>query len=83
MVGLNMVFVVYKTDSLHSYASRDIIGIADNVFAAIRICKEQARKEFEEINEEQEDNLLNIYQTQGYSGDGEFHFESVNVNTLL
>ena len=83
--GNNMknMFVVYKTDSWHSYASREIIGVTTTVKNAVTICKKQAYKENLFINKEQEFNLYNIKQTQGYNGEGEFHFEEVPVNTLI
>lgn len=77
------VFLVYKTDNLHSYASRDIIGIATDKNLAIAIISEKCRKESEELSSEQRYNLSNIFQTQGFSGEGEFQFESVQLNTLL
>ena len=39
------VYIVYKTDAYHSYASRDVIGIATELIIAIDICKQQAKKE--------------------------------------
>lgn len=77
-----MTFLVYKTDVHHSYASRDIIGVADCKANAICICQEQAKKD-EEISEEQLWNLATLKQTQGYDGEGEFQFEEVQINTLL
>ena len=46
------------------------------------ICQEQAKKD-KEISEEQLWNLSTLKQTQGYSGEGEFQFEEVQLNTLL
>ena len=76
-------YLVYKTDAQHSYASRDIIGIADNQHHAVHICQLQAKKEAETISDEELWNLRGIKQTQGYSGEGEFQFEEVELNTLL
>jgi hypothetical protein len=78
-----MIYLVYKTDSFHNYASRDIIGVADHEAHAIHICQLQAKRDSEEISEEQLFNLRNIKQTQGYSGEGEFQFEGIQENTLL
>lgn len=79
------VFIVYKTDSHHSYKSRDIIGIATDKFEAIRICVIQSKKEGYPIkmsyNSYQE--LFNLKQSQSYKGEGEFQYESVQLNTLL
>lgn len=80
---MEAVILVYKTDAHHSYRSRDIIGIATTASMAIALCHAQARKEGEKIVPEQIHNLRNIKQTQGYSGAGEFQYESVNVNVLL
>lgn len=77
------IYLVYKTHSHHSYASRDIIGIATTQARAITICKLQAEKEGDKINREQLFNLQTIKQTQGYKGAGEFQYESVNVDVLL
>lgn len=77
------MYLIYKTDNWHSYASRDIIGIATTHTIAIDICRKKARKEGEKISEEQQWNLKNIKQTQGYSGEGEFQFEEVETNKLL
>ena len=80
---MDSVFIVYKTDNWHSCASRDTIGIATSRFAAIEICKEQAKKENKKIDKDQLFNLSNLKQTQGYSGDGEFQFEEITLNKLL
>lgn len=80
---MKSLFVVYKTDEWHSYSSRDIIGICTNTRTAIKICKEKAKKEFKNIDKEQLFNLQNIKQTQGYSGEGEFQFEEIEINVLL
>lgn len=77
------LFLVYKTDAWHSYASRDLIGACTNKPSVIRIIKQKAKKEGEKIGNDQLFNLNNISQTQGYFGDGEFHFESVELNKLL
>lgn len=76
------VFIVYKTDPWHSYASRDLLGVGTSKNHAIKLCKEQASKEGERISSDQLFNLNNINQTQGYSGEGEFVIEPVTVNTL-
>lgn len=80
---MNQVFLVYKTDVHHSYASRDVIGIATSPAMAICICQEQARKEHGKINKEQLFNLTTLQQTQGYKGAGEFQFESITTDILL
>lgn len=80
---MKKVFLVYKTDSHHSYNSRDIIGVTTNDIKAIVICKAQAKKENEVITEEQLWNLTNLKQTQGYSGEGEFQFEAIEVDKLI
>ena len=77
------VFLVYKTDAHHSYASRDVIGIATDQITAINICQEQAEKEGEEISEQELWNLSNLKQTQGYQGEGEFQFEEIKTDCLL
>lgn len=80
---MKQVFIVYKTDSHHSYASRDIIGVATTERKAIQICKWRATKENEKISKEQLINLGNMKQTQGYAGDGEFMYEAAQTNCQL
>lgn len=82
---MNQVFLVYKTDVQHSYASRDIIGIATTHAIACFLCQYQAKKEGFKIpiNSDQWHNLFNLKQTQGYKGEGEFQFEAVNTDILL
>jgi hypothetical protein len=80
---MKIIFLTYKTDVWHSFSSRDIIGCATTKSKAIELCKLQAEKEDETITEDELFNLDNINQTQGYSGEGEFHIEEVNINELL
>jgi len=77
------VFIVYKIDTWHSYASRDTIGVVTTIDIAITICKQHAKKSGKKIHKEELWNLANIKQTQGYRGEGEFHIEPVDVNVLL
>lgn len=80
---MNEIFLVYKTDAHHSYASRDLIGVATDFSIAVDICQQQAKKEGEEIESEEIFNLRNIKQTQGYSGTGEFDIETTSTDILL
>ena len=77
------MFLIDKTDAWHSYASRDLIAVAYSLEDAINLCKEQADKESETIDNDQIFNLNNIKQTQGYKGEGEFDIDEVQVNTLF
>lgn len=78
-----MIYLVYKTDVWHSYASRDIIGVCTTLAHAYDAIRQQARKEGEKLTEEDIFNLVNIKQTQGYTGDGEFQIEGIEKNKLL
>ena len=80
---MQSIFLVYKTDSNHSYASRDIIGVATTKNHAITLCIEQAQKEGFTLDSDQLFNIKNIEQTQGYEGEGEFHYEQMETDTLL
>lgn len=77
------MFLVYKTDSHHSYASRDIIGVCVDLGRAIAVCIYKATKEGEKITKAQLVHLRQKKQTQGYFGDGEFVIEAVRTNILL
>jgi len=78
-----MIILVYKTDAVHSYASRDLIGAATSPEDAYTLCCEQAMCEGNELDDDQLFNLQNIKQTQGYSGEGEFQFEEIETDVLL
>jgi plasmid replication initiation protein len=77
------IYLIYKTDNWHSYASRDLIAIANTHNKAIALCKKQAKKEGNKISQDELFNLNNISQTQGYEGEGEFVIETVEKNVLL
>ena len=80
---MESVFLVYKTDAWHSYASRDLIGVGNTILSAMALCVQQSRKENTKINGDQLWNLENLKQTQGYNGEGEFVIEEVNTDNLL
>jgi len=80
---LDSVFIVYKTDNWHSYKSRDIIGLSDTQEGAIELCQAKAKDEGEAIDDIELFHLNNIQQTQGYSGEGEFQFEEMDINVLI
>ncbi|HTN09214.1 hypothetical protein [Agriterribacter sp.] len=77
------MFLLYKTDTWHSYASRDLLAVCTTKPQVLRLCRLQALKENETLTSDDIFNLHTICQTQGYTGEGEFHFEEVKVNTLL
>ena len=79
---MDNVFAVYKTDAHHSYASRDLIGMATSHENAINLVKRQVMKELSRLDSIQLFNLRTINQTQGYSGDGEFQLEELSLDTL-
>lgn len=78
-----MLYLVYKTDNLHSFASRDVIGVCSTFKKAVHICNQQSFKEGSPLLSQDVWNLNNLKQTQGYNGDGEFSIEQVAVNQLL
>lgn len=83
------VFLVYKTDTWHSYNSRDIIGVATRKEIAIRLVRKQAEKEGHPFRRNDEEDKWHMeflnekLQTQGYRGEGEFQIEAVDKNVLL
>lgn len=76
---MDEVILVYKTDNHHSYASRDLIGVATNEQSVINLIDIQAEKENEKIDV---DTIVKD-QTQGYEGEGEFAWETVTLDILL
>lgn len=80
---MKKMFLVYKTDAQHSYASRDLIAVCDKKDLAISICEKQAKKEGGKLSKDSLYNLEHINQTQEYKGDGEFVIDVTEINTLL
>lgn len=85
---MKTIFIVYKTDAWHSYASRDTIGVCTTLTKAISVVKQQAEKEGDAFTKSDDDVwqldfLKEKLQTQGYKGEGEFQIEELKLNTLL
>lgn len=80
---MSSIYLVYKTDNRHSYASRDLIAVCTTKRNVMSICNQQAKKEGHKLDKDQFFNLANSQQTQGYAGEGEFDYEEVEKNTLL
>jgi len=77
------MYLVYKCDNQHSYQSLDLIAVATTKAHAIQLICNQASNENESISDDDNYNLNNIKQTQGYKGDGEFLYQQVEVNVLF
>lgn len=77
------VFLVYKTDTWHSYNSRDLIGVGTTKEAALKICKQKAREDGYTLRGWNLQFLTEKNQTQGYDGPGEFVIEPADTNKLL
>lgn len=77
------MWLIYKTDDWHSYASRQIVGIATTHRQMTRLVRAQAKKEGHKLSEDTMEFLLNKHQTQDYEGPGEFVVELVGKNMLL
>ena len=80
---MNSVFIAYKTDTWHSYASRDLLGASEDLAGAIALVSQKVKKEGEQLFADDLFNLSNIKQTQNYTGEGEFDIEEVTLNELL
>ena len=80
---MKQVFAVYATDNWHSFASRDLIGIATSKQNAIKLCRQQATKDGVRLSRDSRYNLENINQTQEYKGEGELVIEELNTNILF
>lgn len=77
------MFIVYSTDNLHSYASRDVIALSKSIPQAIKLIRAHAKKSGDKISEDDLFNLQNIKQTQGFEGEGEYFIEEVAIGVLL
>lgn len=77
------MWVGYTTDFYHSYGSRDLITVCHNKATAIGRCREHARSNGPDFDEDDGFNLHNINQTQGYDGEHEYVIEEIGLNKVL
>lgn len=77
------MYLVYKSDKQHSYASLDLIAVCSNKDQARDMIVWKAQKEGETLTEDDNHCLENYKQTQGYKGKGEFLYQEIPVNVLL
>ena len=77
------MYILYKTDTQHSFGSRDVLGFSQFVEGIISLCLQQAEKENEKISDDDLYNLNHIKQTQGYEGEGEFDYEEIEEDVLI
>jgi hypothetical protein len=60
-----------------------LIGASADLQGAIALCRMKAEKEGESFDSNQEYSINNIKQTQGYSGEGEFYIDQINLDELI
>jgi len=77
-----MVYIVYKTDAWHSYASRDMLGVGTTKSNALKIVRQQVKKQGAKLSKDDLYNLEHINQTQNYGSEGEFVIEPLETNKL-
>ena len=77
-----MVYLVYKTDNWHSFASREILGVCTTKSNALKIVKQQVKKDGEKLSKDDLYNLEHINQTQNHNGEGEFVIKPIETNKL-
>jgi hypothetical protein len=78
------MFIIYKTDNWHSYASRDVIGVCTSLKQSIEVINEQCDREGEpHLQGDELYNIQTLLQTQNYSGEGEFQIEKITINKLM
>ena len=80
-----MIYLVYITDSYHSYASRGLRGVYDTLPKAINAIKKNSKKIVggKRLSEDDLFNLQNINQTQGHEGYFEWEIEAVTLNEWI
>ena len=76
-------YIVFTCDTWHTNGSKDVIGVCSTMKNAIKIIKQQAKKDGYKIDEDDLYLLESIKQTQGYKGEGEFLIEDYEQNTLI
>ena len=76
------VILVYKCDNWHSHDSKELIGVAEDIGTASRMCSEYAaHHKIKKLTEEDYEQMVQMGQTQGYEGPGEFYTELWTLNT--
>lgn len=77
------MYLVYTTDSHHSYGSRDLIGACTSLKSVMGIIKKKAVIEGVKLDEDDYHCLNNYKQTQGLKANFEFDYEEIETNKLL
>jgi hypothetical protein len=71
------IFLAYTTDDWHTEFSKSLIGAAANINTAIELCR--GAVDNIRLNEEDIQQLIDMRQTQGYRGNGEFIIEETEL----
>lgn len=80
------IFNIFATDVHHSHSSRYLIGVVTDASFVQPLINKYIRKHHSApMRNEQQQQLKDMHQTQGYHGAiaGEFLVEEVPVNTVL
>lgn len=85
----NKVYLIYRTDNWHSYASRDLLAVCDS-WETLKQCifrylkTKLGEEELEDIKEDIVFHLENYQQTQNiWAADFEIDVECVTLNEIL
>lgn len=76
------MYVLFKTDKHHSTTSQELLGVATSKAGILKIVKKVAKQEEAKFTEQDERQLLDGLQTQGYEL-GEFLAVEVQPNELV
>jgi hypothetical protein len=81
----NSIYVCNTCDVHHSYSSFQPFYYATSLDGAISAIKEWAKAKGEPLNDDDDFNLAEIRQTQGYEGEcaGEFYIEEIELNVFI
>jgi hypothetical protein len=78
------MYLIYTTDFLHSYASREFQGVFDSKERVIKAIKKNSKIiTGAKLSKDDLFNLQNIDQTQGHEGAYEWVIEEVELNKLV
>ena len=77
------IIAIFATDDHHSYDSQRLLGVAkDKEAARIALGAELNEAGHHPLSGDDCANLMNLGQTQGYEGDGEFVFRELWLNDI-
>lgn len=75
---MRTIYIFYRTDPWHSFSSREMVYVTDNVEDGIAQCIAHRG-----MTEKQGDDIRTMHQSQGNNTDTEWDVDVVEINTFV